>query len=124
MLSYATEIAPWVILVILLTVAFETVLRKFWKSPSPGKPEPEVFVHPTRLSACREITNAIVVHLRQLEDYEFPNFAGRSGKSTTLCRMAVGWDNKFGIGEATCSVCIKEALRRYPDEELMLRDDI
>lgn len=115
MLYFAFEILPWIVLTIMLTVVFESILRKVWKSREEKKPEPEVFVHPTRLSAC-ETVNAISLHLRQLEEYELPNFSGRSGAARTLCNSAVGWDNKFGIGEVTCSSCIEEALRLYPDE--------
>jgi len=120
-LYFATDIVPWIVVALTLTFVIEAILRKDWTPNMKLKlaPETEVFVHPTRLSAC-ETVNAISVHLRQMENYELPNFSGRSGTSETLCRAPVGWDNKFGIGYTTCSVCIKEALRRYPDEELML----
>lgn len=122
-LYFVSEIVPWIVVALTLTVVIEAILRKDWTPEMRRKQrEPEVYVHPTRLSAC-ETVNAISVHLRQMEEYELPNFSGRSGASRTLCDSDVGWDNQFGIGEVTCSVCIKEALRLYPDE-LMEGNDI
>jgi hypothetical protein len=129
---FVNEILPWIAVVFLLTIVFERILRKVLPSDVVSritgnfrrKPEPffHVNIHPTMLSPCETVA-AISIHLRQMEDYELPNYGGRSGASETLCRKPVGWDNKFGIGEVTCSVCIKEALRRYP-EEIMLGNNI
>jgi len=118
------EIIPWIVVALTLAIVIEAMLRRDWAAITGNKvrPDPELYVHPTRLSACETVA-AISVHLRQMEEYELPNLSGRSGASETLCRQPVGWDNKFGIGEVTCSVCIKEALARYP-EELMLGNDI
>ena len=121
LLYFVSEIVPWLLVVAMLTILINRISVVVWP-PEKKRPEPETFVHPTKLSPCETVA-AISIHLRQMEDYELPNYGGRSGASETLCRKPVGWDNKFGIGEVTCSVCIKEALRRYP-EEIMLGNDI
>jgi hypothetical protein len=122
MLYFVSEIVPWLLVVAVLTFVFNRVSVVVWPAEKKQKPKPEVYVHPTRLSPCETVA-AISIHLRQMNEWELPNYGGRSGVSETLCRQPVGWDNKFGIGEVTCSVCIEKALRLYP-EEIMLGNDV